>query len=1327
MSSPTDVTPLLLHTLDSLCVELVSGRGVSLSDGESVFRLASKEARTIFEWYRNNREKWAGQNRKEDVEAIAAEIAKDPPVLPSVGVGDTESVRGVVHLKRVRAHRFAGLHRYGTPDEPPSDFEFEFESAPSPGIHIIEGKNGVGKTCLLSAITWCLTGQIYRSQRPPETVESPVEVIAADAGEEQEQSAASHAVAAITPLPRSDVLRRLGTQPVPLDTWVELDFVDDNGNEVGTVRRSISRSGRGRRIDIAVSGLSDLGLPPIALEIGTRMTGLLPYVQVGSESALGSAVAELTGIRPLRDLVKHARKSEQKLRRELPRDRDREIDELDRSFSEERQELAQLLQRHPELAAESPVPEHPAQDNCEEAVNLLKEHFEANQARVLAGAEVVLGLSFDASDKRAVDDLARSIPLAIDVVSPGRIAGLEDARRLQRLGQLTEDQLEQSELLLESLLREAEEISQLEQRKDDASRVRLYAKVAGWLREQDVGAEEIADCPVCDTSLEGKIDPKTNKPIAEHIRELLLRESTHLELIVSAWIRQSLDRLKATLPETLGAELSRTLPGRPHELISAALTAELFRNSAFSGTLKVLKGCVETLCAVHLENMPVFTEPEVDDLPDSLRSAGEELTEAIRGTRRAIAFARWRQENADACKEAFLRIIGVHDTVPKVSEKEEGGLGDHPLRARLVLLKTVVENSEPLRTALERVGRMAQALAKRRRCEEQQRQYAVAANAIVDLFRLDELVDRYVGALMRSLSADTAEWKKALYLPPCTDAPSIAHTDVQDGGTLVIEAESQGSRAPAQHICNASDLRATLLAFVFAFWKQLVDDRGGLSLLLLDDLQELFDPDNRRRVASCIPDIVKEGAHVVLTTNDREFGRRVNDRSRQKLGHQQTDRRELLPAKSSNLCAKLSRFHEAIEARRKTFGDRPNDHDAARSYVNELRIYLEDRLSNLFDTADPRLGPMSGLSDLVNAVRRRIASGVEPFTGRVFEQLADDPAFRDGSPFLELMNQAHHRGAQLVTYNAVNEVRDECRRALDLVHSADEEYERWLRREPATPVESRPDPPAALERLSFSVPLVLATAAARSDSPLYTVETSEEPLACDWLTNHAIYVNTTDNLGFAGSKNCRVIVDLNDAEPDNHSLVVALHGDAAYVRRFHRYGEDAGRIGLASEAGDPRNRPPPMLLRREEVCLLRVVGLLFDRRPVYPRQRNEAVLDEQCRLLGDAKLALKVRGESALPLVLEGQMILAGDELLPGQLDSMEGELVAIVTDQGTAFKRLGAALAGAEHVRQFESIGGLGESLVVRVEQMDDDPFHHLPLLEAVRLIIGILYDPTG
>src|ERR1700730_15749074 len=81
-------------------------------------------------------------------------------------------------------------------------------------------------------------------------------------------------------------------------------------------------------------------------------------------------------------------------------------------------------------------------------------------------------------------------------------------------------------------------------------------------------------------------------------------------------------------------------------------------------------------------------------------------------------------------------------------------------------------------------------------------------------------------------------------------------------GQLDLVVRAGGVSAPAQHITNASDLRASLLGFFFAFWEYVMKERGGLKTLILDDPQELLDSENLRRVADSFGALVDFGAQL---------------------------------------------------------------------------------------------------------------------------------------------------------------------------------------------------------------------------------------------------------------------------------------------------------------------------------------------------------------------------------------------------------------------------------------------------------------------------------
>ncbi|MGB9089681.1 MAG: hypothetical protein WCC29_08850, partial [Pseudomonas farsensis] len=50
--------PLHLHTLDSLCADLIAGVPVSVGDDGSTFQLKSNASRGVLRWYTKNKTRW---------------------------------------------------------------------------------------------------------------------------------------------------------------------------------------------------------------------------------------------------------------------------------------------------------------------------------------------------------------------------------------------------------------------------------------------------------------------------------------------------------------------------------------------------------------------------------------------------------------------------------------------------------------------------------------------------------------------------------------------------------------------------------------------------------------------------------------------------------------------------------------------------------------------------------------------------------------------------------------------------------------------------------------------------------------------------------------------------------------------------------------------------------------------------------------------------------------------------------------------------------------------------------------------------------------------
>ncbi|RUX29031.1 hypothetical protein EOA13_14995 [Mesorhizobium sp. M7A.F.Ca.US.011.01.1.1] len=93
-----------------------------------------------------------------------------------------------------------------------------------------------------------------------------------------------------------------------------------------------------------------------------------------------------------------------------------------------------------------------------------------------------------------------------------------------------------------------------------------------------------------------------------------------------------------------------------------------------------------------------------------------------------------------------------------------------------------------------------------------------------------------------------------------------------------------------------------------------------------------------------------------------------------------------------------------------------------------------------------------------------------------------------------------------------------------------------------------------------------------------------------------------------------------------------------------------------------------------------------------------------------------------MPLALPKQVVLGGPSISLAEIGRHEGTLVALALDNGSGiFKRIGLALPGnLSHLRQFESIGGLGSSEVLSIGKAQSG----VPEVQHVRRIIGVIYN---
>jgi hypothetical protein len=342
----------------------------------------------------------------------------------------------------------------------------------------------------------------------------------------------------------------------------------------------------------------------------------------------------------------------------------------------------------------------------------------------------------------------------------------------------------------------------------------------------------------------------------------------------------------------------------------------------------------------------------------------------------------------------------------------------------------------------------------------------------------------------------------------------------------------------------------------------------------------------------------------------------------------------------------------------------------------------------------------------------------------VFADFMGHPALVDNSPVLTLMNKAHHGNREDIRPGEVAECADDLAQLVTLAERMYEECSRWKRRDVVRPSDTAVEMPPALEPMqtpSLEVLICPDLAAFTQRAPIAESQEATEPLDPQILAGKAAFYLRRHNFGFAAPQGSVAIVEALPSPVLDRRLVIARHGQSTLARRFLR-SLGSEMIGLTAEIPDPRTRSPAtVFLPESEVSLHLVTGVLFDHTIVVEPGRDEAVLVDAGKVLARVEIAFRVVDESAVPLALPKQIVLGGPLIALDEIGRHEEALVALSLDNGSSiFKRIGAVLPGdLSHLRQFESIGGLGSSQVLSIGKAQAG----VPTVQHARGIIGVVY----
>ncbi|WP_342640473.1 ATP-binding protein [Rhodoligotrophos ferricapiens] len=1291
------------YSLDEVVRLLTAGVPVHRAN-EDAFRLDTDDKRKAFAFYGRNRDLWP-RNRTVQAKEVEGLLTALEAELPAATARTSRSAgaRPIWHLERVEAHRFGGLHRHLGPNgEDPDDFVLDINRE----ITLVSGFNGAGKTALLSAVIWCLTGKALRSQHMPHEVHEPmaVEWTADSEAIGEGDNRPEIAIPPIVPIPSAENLEKLADQP-KLDTWVRLTFKREDTAEIRSVTRRVQVSGK--KLTAPVEGLDALGIPALALEVGTLMPGVAAHMRFDEKTDFTQAVSQLTGLKPLEELGHRSTRLVGRLRNAEKRTTEEARDQKTSDFASRLQTLVENWEERSDLGTPPrilmPGEEEGEGENkagCASSIAAARKALQELQSEMMSTMETILGRRVELTSKQDADAMTGALDAAAERLKGGALRELPSIGTILSLSEISEEEASDALKAVEDILARARALATRLEDERKATRWRLYARVADWHKNAHPDSD-VVNCPVCGTDLD-EVPPDALLDMSVKAALEKCREAdSDIAKTASEWERDEAASLLHALPESLRGFADKALPDTLLAIVRKGYVDELLAHRAFSGRLEPLQRNAQAVweIAARENPLPDAPQPANSKLPELF--AGSTLQKRLAAIVHALMLRAHRAAAGDVLKQLMVRYVGApqsaEDQIP--AEREQAKPQERSLRDQIEAIRRGVQNASPILSLirqldeLERVRQAWEAEEKRLKLLER------AADAVEPFLEFPALVYERVSGLINTLDRDTGTWLGNIYRPHYRGGPDYGGFEPGEDGGFGLRAGLGDMRVPAHQVMNASLLRACVWAFLFGLWEHVRTQSGGLSCILLDDPQTHFDPINSENFAATVPKMPSHGMRPLIASNDIRFVASVQDKlpSRAEDAPTWTALR-LDPVSSSRLTASLSPAIEEIRERRDRWIEDENDSAKAQEFVKCVRVDIENRLWNLLAT-DPLVMHSPTLGDLLGQLRHARNAGERPFEEPPFEKLLTHQALRDSALFYKIINKAHHQPSMITPQDAadVNEVYESVH---SLLRSCTASYARFLGRlthEERDLVQA--DAPSAPEAMVLpDTPLpMLGTLAARSAADILAVTGDQEYLSLGSLGAVALYVIRGPTLGSVALAGQVVIVSL-DRDATEGEPVIALHGSKIYARRFHRDKKDLSRTILAADRSGTERVPPALLVPTAETRVMPIVGVLYDAQNLPGR--DEAVAARASDILSRKLAVASIVEDSAYPVIRNGDTVLleAVDDLTPAKLTALEGRIVAVTARSGGEsygyLKRLGQRIETGARI--FENIGLNGQAVCI-------------------------------
>jgi SOS-response transcriptional repressor LexA len=1142
--------------------------------------------------------------------AVTTLLDERPEYVPAVAEKTPISAIQTWKLGKIRAQSFRGVAPAGCA------WEYDFAST----SHLLHGPNGCGKTSLLGAICWCLTGKLFRDDCPPA---QPEAIPVYSRGKKSKLQGT-----------RPDALTVLcldgATSSCTEPYFVDLEFVcTDKPTKIKWVRRH-SEQGLATSIDgtawTPVEGLNASGLNALDIELQILMPARVGHLRFGKDSEALSLFSQLVGLDDLETIADIASRCHKEMVKEatyLEKNR----------LTPCRDTIAQTIDRLGQSAAEQVknLPHYAptmAPSRTATSVGSLKQEIQERLTATKEQLATDLGITIPEPNEPDFAKTREQLNLL-----PGHIDTATSALSVS-MPQLMPTSLGRAPQTAESLIALQTQLNnfqqtarkRIEQRLEWALTEQKSAKAGLMLMAAEHFLPDQPECPVC--AQEIGLESDTHKQL-----------SSLQSLTGKAHLKQSLADLENALIAELDAIVSAqqrrdALPNLGERLRQDWIT---FKETRFLGLVRPIADKFDErifkatgLVAIHpvVDPTPLVTE-FADSFPNAFVKLDRELGLAITAMHLEEDRAKYYAE----LTSAVTNIVGLEPTallglllVGKNTNQEIKDLAAAETFVDIVLAQQITAESLGLQIALL----------------QERAQATKATKALGDALRQETInVVKAVEPLMRDYYERLYDSEYLVFDMVTTG--HAANPNVKDEFNIYVRAGE--TRLPASPFANAGRLRAIALCFVFALQQR---SSGTLGVVVLDDPAMSLDDEHKARFVDHLVTPKLADQQVILATHYESFFECAEPCFTKAERLRLAPRRKIEDSIVFDPADLLLRVERALHDRSTTW----------RELGNNLRIWAERTLGTLsgycpvpfvvFNDLRLTIENYASISDLRVASKRRdkiVAALKSPEFERVKHKLAHNEAVVEA------------------------DVKDGLAKLMGCRKEAEAEIDRFKELFRHELLKRRISPRPALRLLSvdsvappIDLPVKGRAAAASNGVGITWIE--PETLG---LTNYQVVLAKEDVIAPVALSGQYLLLASFDNNPTDGDLVAAETSDGKrYIRRFwHHDGE------ITLEATNPTAPVEPVSFPADEVRVRRVVGVLFD----GPSCKNGGIGSEWVVPGGlkakqfDSVFGMRVDGTSLEPIARDGQTVLA--KKADNVSGIHNGELACIdIQDTGTVLKR---------------------------------------------------------